>query len=226
MEQVGQVSGVSLVPGECTALFKQVTDLVIVSVRQGKPPQPQQQCRHILCLLRLPGRSIQPQALLTQPLCPLDIAQEKGQPGGPAECPHRLRCWNARSRCQHSLQPGKPFTQRSTRRPVADQGSCQPQGYLPFLSCLLPSRLLHCPTQCGAQVVILPLQPIEPSHLLCSEQVCFGLLGQVQVIRAMHLPGCLHLLAFGKHLKSIFTNRLKHQQTPAVLHKAVLPGLE
>src|SRR5947209_11939211 len=36
MEQVGQVSFVSSVPGKCTALLKQEADLVIVAVRQGK----------------------------------------------------------------------------------------------------------------------------------------------------------------------------------------------
>src|SRR6266700_3648167 len=143
MEQIGQVSCVSSVPGERTTLLKQEAHLVIVAVRQGKPPQPQQQCRQLLCLPRLPGRAIQLQARFTQHLCPLSIAQEKGQPGRPAECPNPPRCRNARSRRQHSLQPGESFTQRPTHRPVADQGSCQPQGYLPFLSCLLTSRRPH-----------------------------------------------------------------------------------
>src|SRR5205807_7708839 len=94
MEQVGQVSFVSSVPGERTALFKQEADLVIVAMRQGKPAQPQQRCRQILCLVCLSGRSIQPQALFIQHLCPLDIAQEKGQPGCPADCLYSHGCWN------------------------------------------------------------------------------------------------------------------------------------
>src|SRR5437588_9917342 len=117
MEQVGQVSFVSSVPGERTALFEQEADLVIVAVRQGKPPQPQQRCRQILCLPCLPGRSIQPQALFTQHFCPLDIAQEKGQPCCPADCLYSHGCRNARSRRQCFLQPGEPFTQRPAHRP-------------------------------------------------------------------------------------------------------------
>ena len=80
--------------------------------------------------------------------------------------------------------------------------------------------------QCCTQVVMLLLDTIKPPSLLGSEQVCFGLLCQAQVIRGMRLSDCFHLLAFGKGLQSIFTNRLEHQQTPIVLPRAVLTGLE
>src|SRR6266851_6540104 len=112
MEQVGQVSFVSSVPGERTALFKQEAYLVIVAARQGKPPQPQQRCRQILCLPRLPRRSIEPQALLTQHLCSLSIAQEKGQPGCSAERPDPHRCRDALGVRQCTFKTNKPFTQR------------------------------------------------------------------------------------------------------------------
>src|SRR5437870_1334008 len=38
MEQVGEVSCVSHIPGKRTALLKQEADLVVITVRQGKPP--------------------------------------------------------------------------------------------------------------------------------------------------------------------------------------------
>src|SRR5258707_2062571 len=104
---------------------------------------------------------VQRQALLAEHLCPVVIALLLMQPRGSKKClcPHR-GCHPIASR-QCSLQKIPPLAEVTAYIPEVTERSPQEQGHVPSIFRLLQRPLHHRP-----QVVMLPLQLLQPQGLL------------------------------------------------------------
>jgi hypothetical protein len=93
------------------------------------------------------------------------------------------------------------------------------QGEERFHSHFLVSRVRQAPGQCGADVVILALDPVQPAQSLWRVQAKHHLLNDnIPKVAGMGGPHCLQLAALAETLEGVGADRFEHSKAWLALH--------